>query len=218
MIYQNEYMKLIYRILFLGCVVLTILSGCQIVTERGESPETKDVRKDERYSLAEDRAQFDELRKSVPEDVRVRNDEKSLYMQWMADYTMDPSAVRSKFSSLVSRKREAFNKDMNKIRDEYNKDERKKKEEFSKKSAEERQDIKDQNVSREKRTELYNEHDAKRKDFYAQLREERDSFETDYRQKRKDFEEYIKEKSDIFYAELKNYTVKFNELKKQQKN
>ncbi|MES2802885.1 MAG: hypothetical protein V4654_10360 [Bdellovibrionota bacterium] len=218
-------MKQLLKILFLGCVIL----GCQIKTERGDSPDDtstlgaestardklkKDPRQDERYSLVEDRAKFDQLRKDIPIETKIRNDEKALYMEWMAEYKRDPSDIRSKFSALTMKKRENFNKDMNKIRDQYSKEESKKKDVFNKELAEQRNEIKDQKVTREKRTEMYSEIDGKRKDFYAQLREDRDSFETDYRQKRKDFEEYIKEKSDIFYAELKEYTVKYNELKK----
>lgn len=221
-------MKHFLNILFFGCVI----SSCQIVTERGESPATPqaiaadatakeklqatDPRRNERYSLSEDRAKFDELRKDVPTESRARNDEKALYMEWMAEYQRDPSDIRSKFSALVSKKRENFNKDMNKIRDEYNKEETKKKDAFNKALTEERNEIKDKSVSREKRTEMYNDIDSKRKEFYSQLRDDRESFESDYRQKRKDFEEYIKEKSDNFYAELKEYTVKYNELKKAQ--
>lgn len=206
------------------------MASCQIVTERGEGLagdesvsseatahqklKASDPRKEERYSLSEDRAKFDELRKDVPVESRSRNDEKALYLEWMADYQRDPSDVRSKFSALVYKKRENFNKDMNKIRDEYSKEETKRKDTFSKAIAEERNEIKDKDVSREKRAEMYNELDTKRKDFYAQLREDRESFEVDYRQKRKDFEEYVKERSDVFYAELKEYTTKYNELKR----
>lgn len=218
-------MKQFLHILFFSCVVL----GCQIKTERGESPEAQalsadatahdklkaaDPRTNERYSLIEDRAKFDELRKEVPTETKARNDEKALYMEWMAGYQREPSDIRSKFSSLVSKKRENFNKDMAKIRDEYNKSETKKKEAFNKELASERAEIKDQKMSREERTEAYGKIDSKRKDFYAQLREDRDSFEADYRQKRKDFEEYIKERTDIFNGELKEYTAKFNDLKK----
>ena len=220
-------MKQLLNILFFGCVVF----GCQIKTERGESPESsaslanesavdklkKDPRQNERYSLVEDRAKFEDLRKDIPTETKIRNDEKALIMDWMADYQKEPSDIRNKFSTLVMRKRENFNKDMNKIREQYSKEETKKKDAFNKSLAEERAEIKDQKVTREKRTELYGEIDGKRKDFYAQLREDRDSFETDYRQKRKDFEEYLKERSDSFYAELKDYTLKFNELKKQKK-
>lgn len=219
-------MKHFLYILFFSCVIF----GCQIKTERGEGPDESSVsaaektavekmkatdpRKDERYSLSEDRAKFEELRKDIPTEVKSRNDEKALYMEWMSDFQREPSDIRSKFSALVAKKRENFNKDMSKIRDLYNKEETKKKDVFSKAIAEERNEIKDQKLSREERTEAYNNIDAKRKDFYAQLREDRDSFEADYRQKRKDFEEYIKEKTDIFNGELREYTAKFNDLKK----
>ena len=226
MIYQNKYMKQLLNILFLSCVVF----GCQIKTERGESPAaTTDssaeqtaheklkntTRQNERYSLSEDRAKFDDLRKDIPADKKSSNDEKALFMEWMSnDLVREPSDIRAKYSALVMRKRENFNKDMNKIRDQYSKEETKRKDVFTKDIAEERAQIKDLRVTRERRTEMYSEIDSKRKDFYAQLREERDSFETDYRQKRKDFEEYLKEKGDIFYAELKEYTAKFNDAKK----
>lgn len=219
-------MKQYLYILFFSCVIL----GCQIKTERADGPDeasvsaaektaseklkASDPRKDERYSLSEDRAKFEQLRKDIPTETRSRNDEKALYMEWMSGYDREPSDIRSKFSNLVAKKRENFNKDMQKIRDLYNKEESKKKDAFNKALAEERNEIKDQKLSREERTEAYGKIDGKRKDFYAQLREDRDSFEADYRQKRKDFEEYVKEKSDIFYSELKEYTAKFNELKK----
>ncbi len=226
MIYKNKYMKQYLYILFFSCVVL----GCQIKTERAEGPDESSVsaaektaaekmkatdpRKNERYSLTEDRSKFEELRKDIPAEMKSRNDEKALYMEWMAGYEREPSDIRSKYSALVFKKRENFNKDMNQIRDLYNKEETKKKDAFSKAIAEERNEIKDQKLSREERTEAYNKIDTKRKDFYAELREDRDSFEADYRQKRKDFEDYIKEKSDVFNAQLKEYTAKFNDLKK----
>ncbi len=74
---------------------------------------------DDKYSLKADREALDALRKNIPPEKQKENDEKAFMDQMMTDFSKNPSEVRSKFSSIINKKRETFNKDMTKTREQF---------------------------------------------------------------------------------------------------
>lgn len=171
---------------------------------------------DEKYSIKEDREQFEELRKNVPPDQRRQNDELATMESFFADIKKSASDVRSRFQKLTSKKRDLFNKDMTKKRETFVKNERKNREDFVKKIEKERQTYSaDKKQTREQRKEFFDQHDLKRKDFFSAQKEKRDEFEADMRDARKNFEDYIKEKTDTFNQEHKAFIKRQEEDKKQ---
>lgn len=204
-------------------VFILFISACETFT-RSEDVENKALTETnqklaetnvrQKYSLSEDRSQFEQLRKDIPQAQQLKNDEKSIYTEWMLGFRKEPSEIRTKYNDLISRKRDFFNRDMNKIREEYSAAESQRKKTFTDELNQERESIKSMKTTRERKTELYNEIDSKRKNFFIEVKTQRDNFEADFREKRKDFEEYIKEKRDEFNSDLKEYTAQFNENKK----
>ena len=197
-----------------------VLSSCETFTRSEQATETTEntaltntnVR--QKYSLSEDRSQFEQLRRDIPQSQQLKNDEKAIYIEWMLGFRKEPSEIRSKYNDLINRKREKFNNDMNKIREEYSTAESQRKKTFTDELNQERESIKSMKTTRERKTELYNEIDSKRKNFFIEVKTQRDNFESDYREKRKDFEEYIKEKRDEFNSDLKEYTAQYSDNKK----
>lgn len=204
-------------------ILVLVFSSCETFTRSEETQNTvlaetsqklADTNIRQKYSLSEDRSQFEQLRRDIPQSQQLKNDEKAIYTEWMLGFRKEPSEIRTKYNDLISRKREIFNRDMNKIREEYSVAESKRKKTFTDELNQERESIKDMKTTRERKTELYNDIDSKRKNFFIEIKTQRDNFESDYREKRKDFEEYIKEKRDEFNSDLKEYTAQHNENKK----
>ncbi len=174
---------------------------------------------DSKYSLSADRKQFEELRAEVPEDRRHENDESALILDMVSDTKTElkrpPSEIRSKFDTMLRKKREIFNKDMGKEREIYTKAERKKRETFLKEQQEARGIFNREKQSRERKNEYYKELDARRTEFFSTEREKRADFESDVRERRKSFEDYTREKTGEFNQELKAYQKRYDEAKKQ---
>ncbi len=171
---------------------------------------------DEQYSLKEDRAHFEELRKNVPPEQRRENDELATMESFFSDLKKNSSDVRARFQKLLTKKRDLFNKDMTKKRESFVKNERKTREEFIKNIEQERKAYgEDKKQSREQRKSFFDQIDLKRKDFFASQKEKRDEFEADMRDSRKNFEDYIKEKTNSFNQEHKAFIKRQEEEKKQ---
>lgn len=201
--------------LYAGGVIFSV--GCQVSTKRDASTSSQNENSplvDEKYSLAADRKELEELRGNIPEEKRKENDELALLNQLFADSTKSPSQIREKFDSLLRKKRELFQKDMTKTRETYVKDERKRREAFNKEQDEARHEFKKRKTTREENTEFYADLDGKRKEFASSERAKRDEFEADMRDKRKNFEDYAREKSSEFHQELRAYTKRYEEQKK----
>lgn len=202
--------------------IVCILLGCQIQTARPTSDKkssaVSSAQIDPKYAIAQDRTEFDKLRESVPADVKIKNDEKSLMLSLFQNENKSPQDIREKFNDLLRKKRELFNKDMNKSRDVFNKNERKQREEFSKQLEKERKEFLAKKSDAKERADFFNEQDQKRREFSADQKDKRDEFEADTREKRKNFEDYTKEKSDEFNAEIKTYMQKINDKKNEFKN
>ncbi|MBY0553748.1 hypothetical protein K2P97_04410 [bacterium] len=199
---------------FILLVPLIFLISCQIASHRGSESNVNAPLVDPKYSIAKDREELDAIRESVPQEIKSRNDEKALMAELMGELKYDPSVVREKFANLVRKKRELFNKDMNRSREEFSKREKKERDEFFKELESDRESFLKRKVDREKRADFFNDQDEARRTFIAEQREKRDEYEADTRDKRKNFEDYVKEKNDEFNAELKEYTVRWKEKEK----
>lgn len=208
-------MKIItYPLLVL--VFFGLLSSCSSTVDKGESPSKVDAPLvEDKYRLLKDREAFEEIRKQVPADKKIENDELAFILQWMNEEKRPPSEVREKFNTAARKKRDLFQKDMKKIREAYVKQERKDREAFTKEQAKVRKDFVGNKPSREERKEFFDELDSKRKDFHTQQREKRDEFEADMRDKRKNFEDYMHEMTAQFNQEHRAYSKRYEEAKKQ---
>jgi hypothetical protein len=195
-----------------------LFTSCQIGSKRSYESGVNAPLVDPKYSIAKDREELDQLRESLPPEVKKKNDEKALMAELMGEVKYAPEVVREKFSNLVRKKRELFNKDMTKVREEFTKNEKKEREEFYNNLEDEREDFLRKKVDREKRADFFNEQDEARRTFIAEQREKRDEYEADAREKRKNFEDYVKEKNDEFNAELKDYTIRYKEKQKLEDN
>lgn len=173
---------------------------------------------DSKYSLAADRKQFDEIRGEVPEQRRQENDELALILGMVSDTQTDlktpPSEIRSKFDSMLRKKREQFNRDMKKEREAFTKEERKKRDTFLKEQQEARGVFNREKHPRDRKNEFYKELDAKRSEYFSVERERRADYESDVRERRKSFEDYTREKTGQFQQELKAYQKRYDEAKK----
>ena len=163
-------------------LVVLMLTSCQIKTNRSETSEQNGNSQgstlvDPKYSISQDRSEFDQLRESIPKDKKKINDEKALLAEWMNGFRLSPSDIREKFDNLIRKKREIFSSDLNKIRDQYTKTEKKNQDEFLKSLAEERSDFSSRKRDSEARNEFFSELDTKRKNFFSEQKEKRDDFE-----------------------------------------
>lgn len=201
--------------LFFGLAVSSFLSlmACQIETKHADEKNDSTL-VDPKYSLTQDRSEFEKLRESIPENKRKANDEKALIAEWMNGTRISPADIREKYDNLARKKREIFNKDMTQLREQTSKAEKKNREIFLKELENERTDFSKRKRDREERADFYSQLDEKRRNYFAEEREKRDEFESNVRDQRKNFEDYLKEKYLNFSSELKSYTESWNALKK----
>lgn len=172
---------------------------------------------DEKYSLTADRQKLDQMRAEVPPERKKENDELALILQLTGEVKKEPSDIRSKFDSLIRKKRELFDKDMKKEREVFTKKEKKERDDFLKDQAQRRENFNRQKFSKEVRDTFYKESEARRLEYFANERERRSDFESDMRDKRKNFEDYIKEKNNEFNQEYRSYSRRFEEMKRKKK-
>lgn len=195
------------------------LSACQVETKRqtlSSSSQDKPL-VDPKYSLVQDRSEYDRLRESVPPEKKQTNDEKALFAEWTFDLKKSPSEVREKFENVVRKKRELFNKDMTTAREQFTKSQEKKRVEVLKDLENKRKDFANQKKSRDEKNEFFNEIDGQRRTYFSEERDRRDEFESNVREQRKNFEDYINEKRLEFNSEMKAYTEKYNAYQTQQR-
>ena len=200
-------------------LILSTLTSCQVETKH-EDTAVKSVSSkplvDPKYSLVQDRSEFDRLRESVPEEKKQANDEKALFAEWTVGLKKSPSDVREKFDSLVRKKRELFNKDMTKTREQFTKSLEKKRTDFLKDIESKRKDFASQKKSRDEKNDFFNELDSQRRSYFLEEHEKRDEFEANVRDQRKNFEDYITEKRADFNSDMKAYSEKYNANQAQQ--
>lgn len=201
------------------CVIylVALLCGCSLQTKRPEL-QSKAVEDrplvDPKYSMAADRSELEQLRKDIPAETKKRNDELALLMSLMGEIKRQPSEIREKFNSLMSKKREVFQKDITKRREEFQKKQTKDRDAFTKQMEATRKDFTDGKHTSQERNDFFTEIETKRRDFYADQREKRDEFEEQVREDRKNFEDYARERTNEFNEEHRAYTKRYDEFQK----
>ncbi len=198
----------IWKSVVLSCVILVALSV--VIVARAEEPPLVD----DKYSLKADREAMEALRKDIPAERQKLNDEKAFMDEMMTDLSKHPSLVRSRFSTLLNKKRSVFNKDMTKDREVFSLTQRQDREKFTKDQTAVRKDFSRKKTSSEERQDFFGELDSRRKDFYSVQKEKRDEFEANMKDKRKNFDDYVRSKTDEFNQLHRDYTKRYEENKK----
>jgi hypothetical protein len=197
--------------------VCVFISGCQsreTADNKYEKSNTPSGLVDSKYSLSSDRQAFDDIRSSVPEQKKRENDELAFVLNLLSEVKLPPSEIRSKFDSVVRKKREVFDKDARKEREEFNKQERQKRDDFLKNQDLARKEFNAVKHSKDERDRFFASNDEARKTYFANQREKRDDFESSMRERRKNFDDYIRERQNYFNQELRSYSKKYEDLKK----
>jgi hypothetical protein len=185
-------------------------------SEPSKSPETTKPTANEisaEVSLQGDRSNVEEYRKDVPTDIKTKNDEEAVLLEWMGTVRLEPSAIREKFDHWYNRTRDRFQSQSHKLRDKFNEAERKIRDAFMKTLKDERDKFAKTDSMDDRKT-LYEEQDRKRKEFFEKEREQRGEFDSAMREKRDDFNANMDEKRRTFMDRLKQYTEKYNAQKK----
>lgn len=191
------------------------LSGCGTSGGGGSSEVRPSL--DEEISLKADRSSLDELRKDIPPEKQVENDEKALLLELMGQLKMHPSEVRTKWGDLVRKKREAHRKNVQKWRDEFNKNETKARNEFLEKAKSERDGFRKQKVDRDRTRDFYAEQDRVRRDFFADERDKRKDFESQVTAQSKEFDSYMRERDKEFNEQHRLYSKQWADREKEKR-
>lgn len=206
-------------VLVLLCV--QTLSGCRSSSVKDntyrEGKAAPQTLVDEKYSLAEDRKQLEELRQQVPAEQRTKNDELAFVLNLLSEVKRPPSEIRNRFDSAVRKRRDLFNKDAGREREDFTKQERKKREDFLAEQKKNRDEFLVLKPKKDERDEFFQRSEEKRKSFFQNEREKRSDFESDMRERRKSFEDYVREKTDAFNQELRSYSKKYDEMRKRER-
>ncbi|MCB0383994.1 MAG: hypothetical protein KDD43_01275 [Bdellovibrionales bacterium] len=172
---------------------------------------------DEEISLKADRSHLADLRKDIPEEKQIENDEKALMLELMGQLKLHPSKVRSKWGDLVRKKREQHRRNVKKWRDEYTRKEKQRREDFLAKAKDEREDFKKTKVDREQSKRFYAEQDRKRRDFFADERDKRKDFESEVKAQSKEFDSYVRERDREFNEQHRHYSKRWADQEKQKR-
>jgi hypothetical protein len=197
-----------------------LIAGCQsreTAENKYEPAKPNSGLVENKYSLTNDRQAFDEIRAAVPEQKRRENDELAFVLNLLTEIKLPPSEIRSKFDTVVRKKREAFDKDARKEREEFNKQERQKREDFLKNQDSARKEFNAIKRSKDERDRFFGNNDEARKNYFANQREKRDDYESSIRERRKNFDDYIRERQNYFNQELRSYSKKHEEFKKSER-
>lgn len=165
-------------------------------------------------SLKKDREAIEEERKDIPEDVRKSNDELALVLWVMEKGDEDPNKVRDRFDKALRDKRKKNDARLGKKREEFTKKERAKRELFLKELKKKRDEFLKKKRDPDERKDFFQEQDEERKEFFAEEKEVRKEFESEMMEERKTFEDYAREKQNSFNQDLRAYTQKYYDRKK----
>ena len=121
---------------FLALVTVLLLGSCS----RSVKPDNEAERihgkpidqlvPETELSLREDNEKLKELRKDVPKEKRIENDELADLMTYMGEVKYTPNQVREKFLRLLRKKRKAHRKALRKSRQTFSRNEKKAKDNF----------------------------------------------------------------------------------------
>lgn len=170
---------------------------------------------DRHYSLSADREKLEELRKDIPEETKIRNDEEAFIQQLVNEVKRPPADVRRAFDSAVRKKRHEMDRDLQRLRKDFSAQEKKERDAFLKEQTRARQEFLRGKPTKEARTEFFREQDEKRRTFFSDAREKRNDFESQVRERRKEFEDRVRARTNEFNQEMRAYTRKYNDMKRE---
>lgn len=169
----------------------------------------------EEFLLKQDRDKLEELRSEIPQELKLKNDEEALILETLKK---PGSEARSKWQTLMRKKRQNFNKDASLKRKNFNQQEKTSREEFLKKQKTEREEfLKNKNIDPDKRKSFFAEQETKRKDYFQGLKETRSEFESQMTEERKTFDDYIKERNAVFNDEARARDKELMEQRKMER-
>jgi hypothetical protein len=169
----------------------------------------------EEVSLKKDREELEIERGDIPENVKKSNDELALVLWVMEKGDEDPNKVRDRFDKALRDKRTKNDKRLAKKREDFTKPERKKRELFLKELKAKRDEFLKKKRDPDERKDFFQEQDEERKEFFAEEKDVRKEFESEMMEERKTFEDYVREKQNAFRQDLKAYSDKYYERRKQ---
>lgn len=201
-------------LLGLGFVVL-IFSGCSTSSDvkslESENPVFLAKELDAEVSLKSDREQLRVLRKDVPKDIKVENDELAMDLELMVKAEKPAHEIRGNFQNKVRKLRNRFRSKTRKVRTQFSKVQKKQRNRFLKNLKQERESFKKQKVDKSKTKEFYAAQDLNRKDFFANQKDQRKEFESEVKQKSKDFHGNMRERVKQFNEQLRIYSKRLRE-------
>lgn len=202
---------------------LIFLSGCMSQppassnTEENREADREKVGKELEVSLKADRDHLAELRKEIPEEKQKSNDEQALFLNIMKQGTENPSVVRERYHSMVSKRRQAFRKKVQKLRDDYRKEETKRREQFLKEHQARRGEFSKKKHDRKETAEFFSEQQKIQSQFFADERDRRSNFESEINSQSRDFESYVRERGNEFNEQFRQYSKQFYDKPKEKK-
>lgn len=206
----------LYGIIFLAW----LLSGCSTSGSKSKdgSFTSEQIEKDLKVeqSLSGDRQKLEELRKDIPEEKRVRNDEEAQWLQWMGKVEKNPTDVRNRYYEITRRQRDRRREKVQKVRDAFSRKERTDREQFTKKMKDDRDKFVKRNKKDQEKLKVYfSEEEVKRKTFYSDQMDKRKSFESEMNMQTQDFENYMREQQKTFTERIREYTERYNQALKE---
>ncbi len=174
--------------------------------------------KSSEVSLAEDRSQLDALRKDLPSEKKIENDELAMLLNSLNPGTSEtvlPSyQISERFSRIIRRKREEFQRGLKTERDDFTRNEKRSREKFLQDQKSARDGFNRSKKSSDDRRYFSEDQSQKRDAYFADSREKRMSFEEQIRTKQKDFDFLVRSKTTEFNELLKSYNAYIREREK----
>lgn len=198
--------------------LLSILFVCTQALASSSEPKEEDVdTSSQELSLKQDRAELDELRKEVPEDIKQSNDDMAFILKLFENKARKPSKIRSQFTKVYNRTRKKKQKEFKKERNQFTKAEKKRRKAFQKQAKKKRQEFLDSDPEKDDKKEYFAEERVRQKEFYNDERDKRKEFEADLRARRKEFDDYLKDRRKDFDDRLRQFRKEQKEMKRMQR-
>ncbi len=199
-------------------VVLLAAAGCsgRDVDDSPETPPDSQVVVAQDYRLTEDRQAMEELRKQVPPQKKVANDELAFLLKLFENPNDTTSRIRDRYNMLIRNKRREFDSDLQTKRKTFNATEKSDRETYASEHQRILKSLRGRKMSSESKRKKVTDEEDKRKVFYQEQRLKRETFEAGIKAERANFEDYLRQKNSEFNQEMRNYEAQQRELKKQQ--
>lgn len=164
-------------------------------------------------SLEQDRKELDKLRKDIPSDVKVENDDLAFILKLFDDKKRESNGIRREFDNAINRVRKKKQSDWKKIRDDYNKKEKEIRSAYVSAAAQKRKEFLASKPVKENSDRFFAEERDARKAFFSDERDKRGDFESDQKAEKKTFEEFISGKRKEFDDLMRIFRKDQEELK-----